>query len=435
MEELYKQFPDVHPNIVLKLAMLRDGMQIGNSARRQFAQMDDVLWKGMHFFSFDQQKTTLYGEKIPNEVILPDGCPFQMRTNVNSNYVLDFLDGQFVITEGEETIAGPLSFSRKPKWFDMALEDGTMVRNLVEGTNCGEVMFICLNKYCELWNTRAECLFCDINATLTEQKRGGQDPVARKEPAQIAEAVKLAMEVEPTRRCIEVTGGTILGKYRGQTQLEFFCSHLEAIRDRIQVWVPSIFQIMALDDEGWRRVYDTGVQTIQPNIEVWDKKLFKWICPGKERFIGYDEWIRRVIRAVDFWGRGRVNPNFVIGVEMAKPGGFEDISSAVKSTAGGWDFLMSHDVLPRYNLWCVEPGSAFQDQEPPPLEYFIEVEKAYAELRWKHRFDPPFPGTFTRWSYTLNCLQDFEYYHGSSIMSKRSQEAALKRGLEKGLAV
>jgi hypothetical protein len=189
--------------------------------------------------------------------------------------------------------------------------------------------------------------------------------------------------------------------------------------------IPTTVQIAPYNDEGWERLHDTGVGAIQPNMEVWDEKLFKWICPGKDKHIGYDEWIRRTIRAVDFWGRGRVHPNFVLGVEMAKPHGFDDVSSALKSTLGGWDFLMSHGVLPRYNLWTLEAGSAFENHPAPPLEFFVEAQKGYAELRWKHRFDPPFPSTMYNNCYSLNSLQDFEYYHGNGTTSKRNLDTYL----------
>lgn len=426
IEQVYKQFSDVHPNIILKTAVLRDGMQISQEAQQQFLQMEDVEWKGMHLFSYDRQKTVVYGERVPKVVYLePDRVPIQVRTNIYSPYALDFRDGQFVFTESGEVIGGPLSFSRKPKWYDAVLDDGTSCR-LVEGI-CDELLFVTLNKYCELWNTGDECLFCNINVTFKDQRKGGEDVVGRMEPRQIADAVKVAMELDPCRRMIEITGGTILGKYRGEEQLEFYCRRLEAIRDRIQTWLSSMFQVHALDDEGWKRLYKTGVQTIQPNMEVWDKRLFKWINPGKDKFVGHDYWVKQTIRAVDFWGVGRVNPNFVLGVEMAKPHGFEKVSDAVKSTAGGWDFLMSHGVLPRYNQWMIEAGSPLGDQEPPPMEYYIEVEKAYVELRQKHGFDPPYPGALTRSSYFIACLQDYEYYHGSGIPSKQWQEQALKR--------
>ncbi len=433
MEDLYKQFPDVHPDIILKTAILRDGMKISDEAKRQFSQMDDVLWKGMHLFSFDSQKTVVYSEKIPHAVHLPSGSPIQLRTNVYSPYTLDCVNGQFIFTENGEVIGGPLSFDRKPKWYEMALEDGTPMRALVQSF-CLHNLFITLNKYCELFNTGDQCLFCNMNPTLVKQRKGGENVVARIKPSQIAETVKMALEIEPSHRMIEITGGTFLKKYRGQAQLDFYCSRLEAIRDTIHVWVPSMLQISPCDDEGWKRLHDTGIQTIQSNIEVWDERLFKWICPGKDKFIGRNEWIKRVIRSVDFWGRGCIQPNFVIGVEMAKPYGFVSVSSAVRSTASGWDFLMSHGVLPRYNLWYIEPNSGFAGQERPPMEYFVEVEKAYAELRWKHGFAPPFPGAIHFTAHVLNCLQDYEYYHGSGVMSKRGREAALRRGQEARLA-
>ncbi len=421
---LYKRFPDVHPNIILKTDVLRQGIAISKAAAEQFRQMEDVLWKGFHFFSYDRQKTVVYSEKVPNSLRLEDGCPMQIRTNIYSPYSLDFVDSEFVISENNEPIAKGIYFDPKPKWYGMKLEDGTPMEAIVQGQS-GHLLFIIFNNYCEMWNTNAQCLFCNINTTLREQKAGGEDLVARKDPEVLAEVVKTAVMVDPNYRFILVSGGTILGKYRGQTELEFYCSRLNAIRERLKAWLPLICQIAAHDDEGWKRLYDTGIASIQPNIEVWDKRLFEWICPGKAKFIGYDEWIRRTIRAVDFWGSGMVNPNFVLGVEMAKPYGFEDVSSAVKSTSSGWDFLMSHGVLPRYNMWFIEAGAALASQEPPPFEFFIEAEKAYAELRWKHGFEPPFPSAQTRYTYLLNCLQDWEYYHGTGTLSKQKQEARL----------
>ncbi len=419
IEDLYKKFPDVHPNIVLKTDILRQGIDVSEAAERQFKQRDDLLWKGFHLFSYDRKATKVYGEKIPALFRLEDGCNIQVRTNPDSPYLLDFTDGEFAVRENTEIIARKIWFERKPRWYDMRTRDGIQMPAIAQGF-C-RMMFVTMNKYCEIWNTGDQCLFCDINATLKDQKAGGEDVVARIEPEVIAEVIQTALHVDHHYDWLYLTGGTILGKYREQTELEFFCTRIDAVREKLKVWIPATVQIAAYDDEGWKKIHDTGIGSIQPNIEVWDKNLFQWICPGKDKFISYDEWIKRTIRAVDFWGPGRVNPNFVLGVEMAKPYGFEDVSSAVKSTAGGWDFLMSHGVLPRFNTWTIEPGSTFgkQRQQVPPLEYFIEVQKAYTELRWKYKFDPPFPSALSYFSMHHNCLNDFEFYHGSGPLSKK----------------
>jgi len=433
IESLYKQFPDVHPTIVLKTDILRQGIDISKAAVDNFQQRDDLLWKGFHLFSYDWQETKVYGDKIPWYIRLQDGCPIMVRTNKNSPYLLDLIDSEFVIREKRgEIIATKIWFERKPRWYDMRTKDGIQMPAIAQGN--ARMIFVTTNKYCEMWNTGDECLFCDINATLRDQKAGGEDVVARIDPEVIAEAVKTAFFVDHQYAWLYISGGTILGKYRGQTELEFFCTRINAIREKLQVLIPTTIQIAPYDDEGWRKLHDTGVSSVQPNIEVWGKKLFKWICPGKDKFIGYDEWIKRTIRGVDFWGPGRIQPNFVLGVEMAKPYGFEDVGSAVKSTSGGWDFLMEHGVLPRFNLWTQESGSAFADQPVPPLEYFIEVQKAYTELRWKYNYDPPFPAANDRFSYFMNCLHDFEYYHGTGTLSKKNLDERLGVKLgEKGV--
>jgi hypothetical protein len=91
----------------------------------------------------------------------------------------------------------------------------------------------------------------------------------------------------------------------------------------------------------------------------------------------------------------------------------------------GWDFLMKNGVIPRYAYWTIEPQSALgkiSGQHYPPLEYYIEVEKAYFELRQKHGHDMPYPASFLRHIYPLSCMHDFEFYHGDGPLSKQVLE-------------
>jgi hypothetical protein len=422
--ELYKKFPDVHPNIILKAELNRLGQNFSKEAIEAFKQRDDILWKGYHFFSYDMQKPIFYGDKIPASFHFNDGPSVYTRTNADSPYVIDYREGKFVVTEQGEAIADKVFFALKPKHYDMTTEDGTPMPAIVNAFE--DLLFCTFNKYCEFWNRHNECLFCDINAQFREQGKSVEEVVARKDPSIITEVFRTIRTLEKRFWMTMISGGTILGKYRGETEIDFYVRRLNAIREGLAgIWIPACCQVAAHDDEGWKRLYDTGVPSIQPNIEVWGKEMFEWMCPGKAKHIGWDEWIKRTIRAVDFWGVGKVNPNFVIGVEMAKPNGFKDVKSGVDNLREGWDFLMQNGVVPRYAYWTIEPKSALgkvPGQQYPPLEYYIEVEKAYAELRWKHGHELPFPAALGRTSYILSCMQEFEYYHGSGSLSKKRQE-------------
>jgi len=193
MSDLCKQFPDVHPNIVLKTDVLRQGLRISERAQEEFNRRDDILWRGFHLFSYDSNIPKVYKNKIPMGFHLSDGCPVQIRTSDISPYLMDFVEGQFFLSEKDETIAKEIYFDPKPKWYDMKFEDGTPVPAVVQGFS-GEYMFITINRYCELWNKGGQCLFCDINATFKAQRDGEEDVVARLEPHMLAAGQKSAGE-------------------------------------------------------------------------------------------------------------------------------------------------------------------------------------------------------------------------------------------------
>ena len=79
-----------------------------------------------------------------------------------------------------------------------------------------------------------------------------------------------------------------------------------------------------------RRIYDqTGVTSYCPNIEVWDAAIFKELCPGKEKWVGHAEWVRRTLDAVEIFGKGQVCTQVVGGVEMAARNGFASVDQAL----------------------------------------------------------------------------------------------------------
>ena len=87
----------------------------------------------------------------------------------------------------------------------------------------------------------------------------------------------------------------------------------------------------ALPREDVQRYKDYGISIYHPNYEVWDERLFSIICPGKERYVGREEWHRRILDAAEVFGPRHVIPNFVAGVEMAKPFGFATVDEAIAS--------------------------------------------------------------------------------------------------------
>jgi hypothetical protein len=230
----------------------------------------------------------------------------------------------------------------------------------------GATLFLDVFPACQFWGAKEECKFCDFNENTRQRKKFGYTvKTGQQKVEQVAEAVRVAFkeaaEVSGEEWAFtrldgyHISGGTILKGIGGMDEIEFYIQYVRAIRDKAGSRWPILLQIGALKEDDYKRLRDAGVDAVHSNPEVWGKEMFKNVCPGKYAYVGWEEWIKRVVKSVDVFGEGNVNPNFVAGVEMAKPFGFTDVDAAVKSTAEGFDYLMSHGVVCRYNSWCVEP--------------------------------------------------------------------------------
>jgi hypothetical protein len=207
---------------------------------------------------------------------------------------------------------------------------------------------------------------------------------------EIVEALEIIASADSESKAYTITGGSITGFLDGKSEIDFYLCYPEAIEKRWPGrWISKIV-VQALPKNEVQRLHDAGVQIYHPNFEIWDKRLFERYCPGKARYIGRDEWVRRILDAASVFGPERVIPNFVAGVEMALPCGFTTIDEAIDSTAEGLEFFMSQGVSPRFTTWCPEPLSVLgKDQQGAPLEYHVRLLRVYRDLRAKYKLPAP----------------------------------------------
>lgn len=409
IDALCSKFPDVPRSIIIKTDAVRLGVRFSKSALKVASDLD-IQFKGYFLFSQDIGHEAVHEEGIPNFIVLKhDDTIIQTRLNPHSPYFIDWTEGKFVFCD-ETGVVEEVYFSPAPKWLSKTLEDGTPLQAIAQPIGFDN-MAVCFDFYCEYWIKNEQCLFCDIGSHLREKKRRGEKVITRLKPEQVAKTLAIAFSEKGYRHgCY--TSGSILRKRDGKSETEWFCDFLNAIREEAGTnFQPAWFQIVAKPKDEIKMLHETGIAVLCLNLEVWDERLFNIICPGKARTVGREEWIKRMFDAVDIFGKGYIMSNFVIGVEMAQPFGFKDARAAVKSTLGGFEYLMQHGVLPKLDMWAMEPGSALAGQQPAPLEYYLELEKGFLELRHKYNFTFPYR-TLCRGCITHNCVGDWEYFLG-----------------------
>ncbi|MBW2370003.1 MAG: radical SAM protein [Deltaproteobacteria bacterium] len=403
LDSYFEKYSDVNKEVIIKEDLLRLGVSFTSRALEESAK---YATKSYYLFSYDAMDVDDMKDK--EYVRAPEcfkfkGGPYNLRVSNNKTcmdkpentpYRVDFVDEKLQLS-WEGNYLADVELRPKPPYYSYTLPDGTPYSDVAASVFWGYLTFCTILRSCQYWGEKEECVFCDINTNARKQSKTGRPYMIQKSVEDVVTVLDVIFnkEREPINHAIIMTGGALYRgtkQLRGKDNVQFYAQYARAIREKIGNRWAIHQQTTALTKTECKILKDAGVDCHHANIEVWDKDLFKVMCPGKEEKIGRDEWIKRVCDSVDVFGEGCVVPTFVSGCELAKPWGFEKWGDAVKSMKEAWEFLMSHGVTPRSSSWVIEPNSVLgrYDQPPIPLEYYIEVDIAWYET-WKKYNLPP----------------------------------------------
>ncbi|HEX2203708.1 MAG TPA: radical SAM protein [Longimicrobium sp.] len=404
VEGLIARFPHIPREAVLKEDLLRTGIAFDDTALTD--NLDgEIKPKSYFIFSFDQKPLAQLGNaarRRPPEEIALTGGPWELRrtivsvrVNPDSPYRVSRgpTGGLHLVLDGR-TIAD-VGLPPMPEYYRHRLENGKTVMEIAPTIQWGYLVYLTVLRLCQYFGAKEECQYCDINHNWRQHKQEGRPYTGVKPVDEVLEALAIIDRFDTAKasKAYTLTGGSVTSKVDGLAEADFYGRYAEAIEAAFpNRWIGKVVA-QALPREDVQRYKDYGIKIYHPNYEVWDKRLFEIICPGKERYVGREEWHRRIFDAAEVFGARYVIPNFVAGVEMARPYGFATVDEAIRSTAEGLDYFMSRGVTPRFTTWCPEPATPLGKENPEgaPLEYHIRLLEVYRETLEKHGLKPP-PG-------------------------------------------
>ncbi|MCB1142205.1 MAG: radical SAM protein [Leptospiraceae bacterium] len=383
-----RKFRFIPMEAILKQDVLRQGLDFSQEVLNRNL---DYKSKDYFIFSFDHIPLSEMkkGEdrKAPEEVKISGGhfglqpTVVSTRNNPNSPYKVNLSENTpHLFLDGVDL--GSLEFPPIPSWYRHKTQSGKFPGEIAPVIEWGYLIYLTVFRNCQYFGKDEECAFCDINHNYRQQKNAGRPYTGVKDLDDILEVLSWIDSEDEIAKVYTITGGSVLTNLKKKSEVDFYLDYPRAIEEKFPGrWMGKIVA-QAFEKEDCQKFKDAGIQVYHPNYEVWDKNLFEKICPGKTSWIGRDNWIRRVVDSAEVFGPSHVIPNFVGGVELSQPWGFETIEEAIRSTGEGLDFFMSKGIVPRFTTWCPEPFTTLGTQAGPPLEYFCEL-----LTKWKETFE------------------------------------------------
>ncbi len=380
-DEVVKKYPQIPRFIILKIDVQRRGVYYTQEALEHI-DPDKYQLTGANIFFAGLGARDQKTKSVPESLILRDGTtiitdptPLEQKP-----YLVDYRDGRFVLVDDDRVIE-EVDFWEKPDFYGKVTSRGTPMDSIVFARP--QRLNITPTSYCHFWKNGNGCKYCDLVPHLNE------DGVIKKKlsPEDAYETVKEALKQKGrfTNICMTM-GSDVNGATPFDAETDYYIEILKAIGKNFKGRrFPSQIITTALNEDQLGRLYnETGLASYTSDIEVLNEELFNWICPGKAEWVGYREWKRRLVAAVDIFGRGNVNSGIVGGVELARPLGFKTEDEALKNTLEEAEELISKGVSVVYIVWVPRPLSFFKDEKNASLEYYVNLTIGLNSLKNKY---------------------------------------------------
>lgn len=293
------------------------------------------------------------------EVVLPGG----LWTNVpvlesfaqKSPYLVRRVGDELLLELDGEVLA-PLALSPRPAWYDSRTTSGKPMTRV--GTLQGTYLGVYPAKVCDYWvaePAKTNCHFCSVGLNL------GVDDASEKSVEEVLEVVRAA-RAESGITYVDFN----TGHYEGDTYLDILEPYLRRIKEAtgllIGVQTPPHHDLTRYD-----RLRELGVNRVSFCFEIFDRALFREICPGKDAQYGLDRYLDAIRYCARLGAQGPKFEPWVTNGEIIA--GLEPPESSIAAI----NWITSAGAIPTVCVFRPLRGTDYEDREPPDTEAMIPV--------------------------------------------------------------
>lgn len=306
---------------------------------------------------FEMDHKEHVGIAFPCSFTSPNGLHYSFNWDPQSEVGIEYHDGQYFLTDrGKEVF--PIHFFERPHYYQLTTSDGTKMSH-VAGFNPTGTVGVAYSNECSLKEKGLDCLFCNANATKNTYAEA--ENITWKNPKQIGETVAAAYQYDAGKH-VNITGGFIPER----REVDYYIDVAEAIQEHTGLKDFNGTAVIGAPEDLTviDKYKEAGYRTIALQIEIWDKNIFKTICPGKESECGgWQHWVDALEYAVKVFGKGKVRTGFVSGIEPKE------------KILEGVEYFAKRGILSLTNAWNPNPGSKLEGHRTPTPEWHLDLAK------------------------------------------------------------
>lgn len=345
--------------LLLKALLLTEGVHSDKKSLEEVGTKYKEQNHGLFGWDFENHKEI----KLPDDFYLPDGTVVQYRLNSSSQYNIKKVDEKLILYKNEDSIC-EVRWMDRPEYYNKKTTTGKEMVKIGQlgGEDC---LFFCFQNYCSNFKNNKQCSFCNLVPT----SKTYNSVVRKKEAREIGEVTAAAFN-EGQAKHINMTGGC----YISGKELEVVSNILSEMRRHTGLEkIPGLVAPAPAKGNNIQEYYDTGIETLSFNMEIWDPGYYKAVCPGKSSSTSHEEFIKSIKEAVEIFGEGKVYVAMVMGLEPKE------------TFLEGIDFLSNLGVNIIPFVWAPNPGSKLEGHRAPYANWYKETILEASDIVYEHK--------------------------------------------------
>ena len=327
--------------------------------------------------------------QIPYLMSLPDGTMMRVLGNSDSPWHAEGNPDQgYRLVDDRSGREFEIEFEPLRPWMKQQTADGMPYVRTGVSTHV-DMLVVNVAPGCEFFLHKHDgrsmrCAFCAYGAPDERVAHlgqvTGQVGIPDATLARMNEA-KDAVIGEGTVRHLYLVGGSLTDPHK---EGERFLQLARNVRANNPRGLPVSLGSGALPDEQIEEFHrERLVDFVCFNLEIWSPELFEKVCPGKNRYVGYQRWIEALEKAVSLFGPGRVYSAMVAGIELEPEYGLSPEAAAALAVEGAGE-LLQRGIIPIYSLLWPTGGRERKDYHARLKHYFQALNEGHRDLRRKH---------------------------------------------------
>jgi len=376
---------DLGASAALKTEIMFEGIRF-SSALAEAAEHSLPNYYPYRFRKGEEDPTGTGKANIPYLIVTEDGTLIRIMGNGDSPWsVQGSRDEGYLLQNDRGEGVGNIGFESQLSWLSKSTSDGFPMNQAGVSTH-GDMLIINVAPGCEYFLKKHDghamrCTFCAYGApdqrTAHLGQVAGQVGIPSITLTRMQEAMTAAM-ADTEIRHIYLVGGSLIDP---EEEAERFLPLARAVKDNNPDGIPVCLGSSALPEDRIRQFHEEQLaDAVCFNLEVWSEDLFSKVCPGKNRYVGYDAWISALESAVSLWGAGRVYSAMVAGVELEPEHNMNWQEAADLAVAGATD-LCARGIIPVYSLHWPAGGKERSDYQSRLRNFFERLASEYQDIR------------------------------------------------------